>query len=336
MGWLSDAVSDVVDTASNIVSDAVSTASSAVGGVVDTIKNHPLEAAALAAGGYYFAPEIGAWLSADGGTVLAGDAAGSTGEVLVGDAASAAGYTGSGITAASPGAASYAGGLGSGIGSGVGTGAAGAGAGAGAATAGISNYLTPAAIFASSLLGANAAKKAAGTQAEAQSQANQLAYSMWQQQQMLQEPWRKAGINALNKLSSGNILGDDPGYAFRFSEGQKALERSAAAKGGLISGSALKATTRYGQDMGSQEYSNAFNRYASLAGLGQTATNNVSNAASNYGATVGNGITNAAAANAAGGVGAANALTSGLSQYLNYSSNQDLMNAVRQSSYAKA
>jgi hypothetical protein len=53
----------------------------------------------------------------------------------------------------------------------------------------------------------------------------------------------------------------DPGYAFRLSEGQKAIERSAAARGGLQSGAALKAAARYGQEMGSQEYQNAFSRY---------------------------------------------------------------------------
>lgn len=91
----------------------------------------------------------------------------------------------------------------------------------------------------------------------------------------------------------------DPGYAFRLSEGQKALDRSAAARGGLISGSALKAAQRYGQDMGSQEYTNAFNRYQtnranqlnplqSLAGIGQTSTNAMSTAAGNYGTNIGN------------------------------------------------
>lgn len=53
----------------------------------------------------------------------------------------------------------------------------------------------------------------------------------------------------------------DPGYAFRLSEGLKALDRTAAARGGLISGSAMKGAMRYGQDMASQEYQNAFNRY---------------------------------------------------------------------------
>ena len=54
---------------------------------------------------------------------------------------------------------------------------------------------------------------------------------------------------------------EDPGYAFRLAEGQKAIERSTAASRGLQSGSALKAAARYGQEMGSQEYNNAFNRF---------------------------------------------------------------------------
>jgi hypothetical protein len=53
----------------------------------------------------------------------------------------------------------------------------------------------------------------------------------------------------------------DPGYGFRMSEGLKAVDRQAAARNGLISGAALKASQRYGQDMASQEYQNAFNRY---------------------------------------------------------------------------
>jgi hypothetical protein len=55
--------------------------------------------------------------------------------------------------------------------------------------------------------------------------------------------------------------GQDPGYQFRLKEGMQGLERSAAARGGLLSGGTLKGIQRYGQDMASQEYQNAFNRY---------------------------------------------------------------------------
>jgi hypothetical protein len=56
-------------------------------------------------------------------------------------------------------------------------------------------------------------------------------------------------------------LKQDPGYAFRLKEGLNAMNASAAARGGLISGNALRAGQQYGQEMGSQEYTNAFNRY---------------------------------------------------------------------------
>lgn len=131
----------------------------------------------------------------------------------------------------------------------------------------------------------------------------------------------------------------DPGYAFRLAEGQKALDRSAAARGGLISGGALKAAQRYGQDMGSQEYINAFNRYQtnrnnqlnplqSLMGAGQTATNQVGTAGQSYATSAGNAMMGGAAAQAAGTVGQANAINSGLSTYLNYSQGNNLINAL--------
>ena len=132
----------------------------------------------------------------------------------------------------------------------------------------------------------------------------------------------------------------DPGYAFRLSEGQKALDRSAAARGGLISGGALKAATRFGQDMGSQEYQNAFNRYQtnrsnqlnplqSLMGAGQTSTNFLGQAGAANAANVGNYMTGGAAAQAAGQVGSANAITSGINSYLNYNQSNNLLAALR-------
>jgi hypothetical protein len=70
----------------------------------------------------------------------------------------------------------------------------------------------------------------------------------------------------------------DPGYAFRLSEGQKALERGAAARGNALGGAAIKEAQRFGQDYGSNEFLNAYNRYQNnrsqkynmLAGLSQT------------------------------------------------------------------
>ena len=159
------------------------------------------------------------------------------------------------------------------------------------------------AILGSAVLGAYGANKASKTQAQAATQAADIQKSQFEQTREDQAPYRAAGYNALAEMqrTAGNVPGafkfgneavyQDPGYAFRLSEGQKALDRSAAARGGLISGGALKAATRYGQDMGSQEYGNAYNRaltsyntgvasenqlynrQAALSGIGQTSTN---------------------------------------------------------------
>lgn len=181
------------------------------------------------------------------------------------------------------------------------------------------------------MISGNAAKSAAGTQAAAARDAANVQREMFERQVELQEPWRKAGEQALNKLIpltdytpfSMAQFQADPGYGFRMSEGMKALERSAAARGGLLSGATLKGVQRYGQDMASQEYTNAFNRYQaerqarlgplqSLAGVGQTATQQIGQAGQNYAANAGEAMMSGAAARASGYVGQANALTGAL------------------------
>ena len=191
-------------------------------------------------------------------------------------------------------------------------------------------WMIAAAIGGSALLGSKAAKSAASTQAASTDQATQLQREMFNKQVELQEPWRQAGVNALAKLQSGDVMSYmDPSYKFRFGEGMKALDRQAAARGGLISGGALKAAQRYGQDFASQEFGNAYNRLAGLAGIGQTATNTLGNAAGTFGANVGNLMTSGGAARASGYVGGANALTSGLGQYMNYTQGQNLLNSLQ-------
>jgi hypothetical protein len=215
------------------------------------------------------------------------------------------------------------------------------------------------AVAVSGYLGSQAAKEGAETQAGATDRAAALSNEQYYQTREDQRPFREAGINALGVLqrTAGNVPASfkftnqdmyaDPGYGFRFSEGQKALDRSAAARGGLISGGALKAATRFGQEMGSQEYQNAYNRaftgygadvarenqlynrQAALAGIGQTATNLTNTAGATNAANVGNLMTSGAAASAAGRVGEANALTGGLGTYLNYNQGNNLVAALR-------
>lgn len=52
----------------------------------------------------------------------------------------------------------------------------------------------------------------------------------------------------------------DPGWQFRMREGLKALERSAAAKGSLLTGGTLKALNAWAQDYASNEYDKVYNR----------------------------------------------------------------------------
>lgn len=199
------------------------------------------------------------------------------------------------------------------------------------------------AVVVGSLVSADAAGDAASAQAGAadQSAATQKAISdqqialqreqfaaqkalereQFEYQKGLQAPFQQAGVNALSRMQAGEFAQPaafrfqttdyrdmdyqtDPGYAFRLAEGQKALDRQAAARGGLISGGALKAATRYGQEMGSQEFQNAYqramaqettnynraltgyntevarsdtgyNRLAAMAGIGQTSTDKI-------------------------------------------------------------
>ena len=204
------------------------------------------------------------------------------------------------------------------------------------------------AVVGSSLIGASASRSAAGAQAAAADRAAEGQERMFERQVELSEPWRKAGETALNKLVpltdytpfSMAQFQADPGYGFRMSEGMKAMERSAAARGGLLSGATLKGIQRFGQDLGSQEYMNAFNRYQteraarlqplqSLAGVGQTTAQQIGEAGMRTAQNVGETLTSGAAARASGYVGGANALTQGLGTYLNYSQGQNMLNALR-------
>lgn len=224
-----------------------------------------------------------------------------------------------------------------------------------------------AAIIGSAVVGAGAgiyaSNKAASAQTKAAQQAQDTQMQMFDKQTALQEPFRQGGITSQNRLmdllglsqnteaqgygSAAQPFGEaqfaeDPGYAFRLKEGMKALEHSAAARGGLISGAAMKGAQRYGQEMGSQEYMNAFNRYQteraallnplqSLMGAGQTAANTLSQAAQNTGNNVSDLQTQAGNARASGYVGSANALTSALgnatNSYLGYKTYGNLMGA---------
>ena len=206
------------------------------------------------------------------------------------------------------------------------------------------------------LLGGKAAKSAANTQAASADRATELQREMYEKNIELNAPFREAGLSAQNKLldylglsagAGGKYAKDfsmadfeqDPGYAFRMSEGLKGLDRTAAARGGMLSGAALRGATRYGQDMASQEYTNAFNRYQtnranqlnplqSLMGAGQTAAGQVANAGQNYANQAGQNYMNAGNARASGYVGSANAWSNAIGNAYNQYNQNQMMNRI--------
>jgi len=186
-----------------------------------------------------------------------------------------------------------------------------------------------------------ASDSAADAQRSAANAANATQLAMFNQTRKDQTPWRDAGKQALGQMQDQQYQQDftmndfktDPGYNFRLQEGMKALERSAAARGSLNSGATLKAIARYGQNVATDEYQNAYNRYnadkdrrfnrlASLAGIGQTATNAMSNANQAYGNNVSANQMAVGNANAAQHMATANNLnnlaSTGLNTWMNY------------------
>jgi hypothetical protein len=163
--------------------------------------------------------------------------------------------------------------------------------------------------------GRTATSAAGAANTGAQSQID-LQRRMYEEGIARQQPFYQASVNALpgylqgvgqgGELVRGFTQADyqaDPGYAFRMSEGMKGLERSAAARGGLMSGATLKGIQRYGQDLASQEYSNAYNRFrdtqglqrnalAGVVGYGPTSANAMGNMGQNYATSAGNAMYN--------------------------------------------
>jgi len=203
------------------------------------------------------------------------------------------------------------------------------------------------------------ASKAAKAQKNAANAATAAQQEMFNKQLELQEPFRQGGLTAQQQIMQLLGLGGDanaegygslakpfgmeqfqadPGYAFRQAEAQKALERSASARGMLLSGSTLKGIERYSQDLASQEYQNAFNRYQieraarlnplqSLMGSGQSSANTMTNAAANFGNQKAQNLMNAGQARASGYVGVGNAISGALNSAANAYAMQPIYNA---------
>jgi len=171
---------------------------------------------------------------------------------------------------------------------------------------------------------------AAQTQAASADRASQIQWDMYDQTRKDLDPYKQAGDTALSQLMgqmtpdgyfnqtyTGQDIYNDPSYQFRLQQGQDAIQSSAAAQGGLLSGATLKALQNYGQESASQEYSNAYNRFnadqtnrynrlSNLVGIGQNAAAQVGNAGAQTAQAVANNTMAGANSIAAGQVASAN------------------------------
>jgi len=208
----------------------------------------------------------------------------------------------------------------------------------------MSGGITAAVIGGTALVGgaymsSQAAKSAANTQAGAADRATQAQREIMERQVELNKPFYDVGVTAVNRLSeqrpfelSKFDFKADPGYAFTLEQGLKGMNATAAARGGLISGNALAAGQRYGQNLGSTYYQQAFNNYLAqnqanlgayttnrsgdqyLANLGQSSANTTANQLGAFGNAQASNIMGAANAQAAGQIGSANAYTNAIGQ----------------------
>lgn len=129
-----------------------------------------------------------------------------------------------------------------------------------------------------------------------------------------------AGTNALAAPDYSAFF-KSPDYQFRKDQGMQGIQNSFAASGGAKSGNALKALAEFNSNLAAGEFGNYFNRQASLAGIGQTASGQSGQAGIATGQIVGNALQNSADARASGVAGQYNAIgqgLSGLSQGLGY------------------
>jgi|SRR5882724_479468 len=149
------------------------------------------------------------------------------------------------------------------------------------------------AVIGGAVIGAGASIYAGGKAASASKSATQSTVGEQQreydQTRADQAPYRQIGVAALgdiNKLYGRTANADgsltsggapdmsgffqSPDYQFNLDQGQQAIDRSAAARGGLLSGAAVKSGQRFASGLASQQFGDFYNRLAGQAGIGQT------------------------------------------------------------------
>lgn len=175
--------------------------------------------------------------------------------------------------------------------------------------------------------------QALNAQRNAANQSNALQSQVYNQTRDDNSAYQQAGLAALanmqdasfNRSFDANSFQADPGYQFRMAEGLKAINNSAAARGGRLGGATLKALSAYSGNLASEEYGNAYNRFtndqtnrynrlATLAGYGQNANAINANAGAGYASNVSQNLQGVANAQAGQAIGQANQFSGLLGQ----------------------
>lgn len=204
-----------------------------------------------------------------------------------------------------------------------------------------------AASVAGGVISSEGAQSAAKTQAGAAGDASAVQLAMFNQLQQNLAPYMQTGVAGNNALqsalglsnggtgdfSAGSLLTgpqmteanleQTPGYQFNLTQGLKATQNSAAARGLGVSGAALKGAATYATGLADSTYqnqfnnavtnqTNEFNRLMGVTQLGQNSAAGVGAAGVQTGANIGSNIIGAGNASAAGTIGSTNALSNGL------------------------
>jgi hypothetical protein len=186
------------------------------------------------------------------------------------------------------------------------------------------------------IVSTNNTNKAVSAQENAANSADQTQWNMFQQNEQDMAPWRQAGQQALGQLQGLESTGfnydkySDPGLAFQMQQGQDAISRATANRGGMLAGSTLGALDQYSQGLGNSAYQSAFGRYQaqignlqSMAGLGANAASQTASLGANTANNVSGNLMNVGQGQAGAYLANSNMWTGTLNnagnQWMNYS-----------------
>lgn len=187
--------------------------------------------------------------------------------------------------------------------------------------------------------------QAAKSQTKAAQIAAQTQMAMYNQTNAYLSPYRNVGNyaagqlqNRLSDLTSPIVMDqaalvNTPGYQFNLSQGLRAAQSSAAARGLGLSGAAIKGATDYATGLADSTYqqqfanantnqTNAYNRLYQTAALGQSAAAGTGAAALATGKNVADAQIGAGNAQGAASIAAGNAFGSGGNALLNLLANK--------------